>query len=134
MKVTSALERLPEFLASKRRIRETYDAAFTGLPGVEPFPLPEDRGSTCWFSGIVVDPDRQPGATEICAALREHRVEARTFWKPVHLQAPYAEAPHEDQTVGEGVWGRIVTLPCSTQLTEEEQGRVITALKGILRH
>ncbi|WP_298916273.1 DegT/DnrJ/EryC1/StrS family aminotransferase [uncultured Algimonas sp.] len=127
------LERLPKFLSAKRRIRATYDEKLAGLPGVSPFPYPNDRQSTCWFSGIVVDEAIQPSASEICDALMNRRIQARTFWKPVHLQKPFADVPCEDQSVGEGVWGRIVTLPCSTQLTAGEQNRVIETLKEILR-
>jgi len=126
------LDRLPEFLEAKRRIRRTYDDALGHISGVKAFPFPQDRSSTCWFSGVVIDEDKQPTAQEICDALMEHRIEARTFWKPVHLQKPFANAPCEDQTVGEDMWQRIVTLPCSTNLSEENQLRVITALRVIL--
>lgn len=126
------LDRLDGFLEAKRRIRRTYDEALGNLAGVSPFPYPGDRTSTCWFSGIVIDEAKQPSAQAICDALMAQRIEARTFWKPVHLQKPFAEAPCEDQSVGEGIWSRIVTLPCSTQLTEAEQSRVIDTLLTIL--
>ena len=126
------LKRLPEFLDAKRRIRRTYDEQLGNIKGVSPFPYPQDRESTCWFSGIIVDEALQPTATEICERLMDARIQARTFWKPVHLQKPFADAPCEDQSVSEGVWGRIVTLPCSTQLTESDQQRVIDTLRDIL--
>ena len=126
------LKRLPEFLGAKRRIRRTYDEQLADIDGVDPFPYPTDRESTCWFSGIVVDEALQPSATEICERLMEARIQARTFWKPVHLQKPFADAPSEDQSVGEAVWGRIVTLPCSTQLTADDQQRVVDTLRGVL--
>jgi len=126
------LNRLPSFLEAKRRIRQTYDTVLGNISGVHPFPSPQDRSSTCWFSGIVIDADKQPTAQAICDALMEQRIEARTFWKPVHLQKPYVNVPSEDHSVGEDVWTRIVTLPCSTHLTEAEQDRVNIALRSIL--
>jgi perosamine synthetase len=36
-------ERLDDFLAAKKRVRETYDSAFAGLDQAAPFPTPSDR-------------------------------------------------------------------------------------------
>jgi len=126
------LDRLPEFLEAKRLIRQTYDEAFSHIPGVSTFPSPKDRTSTCWFSGIVIDENKQPSAQAVCDALLERHIEARTFWKPVHLQKPFSDALSEAQGVGGGIWQRIVTLPCSTQLTTTDQSRVIDTLISVL--
>lgn len=126
------LQRLGGFLAAKRRIRARYDAAFADVAGVRPFPVPADGESVYWFSGLVIEDDRLPGVAELCAGLREQGVEARPFWKPVHLQAPYRQAPREGLEVTERLWQRIITLPCSTSLTDDEQDRVIDALRPLL--
>jgi len=48
------------------------------------------------------------------------------------MQVPYADTPMENCPYSEDVYKRIVTLPCSTQLTPEQQARVIHAVKEIL--
>jgi len=126
------LDRLPGFLEAKTRIRKSYDAAFAGMNGISAFPYPTDRTSTCWFSGFIVDNPELPNPTEICARLMEQNIEARVFWKPVHLQAPYADAPRTEMRATEDLWNRIVTLPCSTMLTNAQQNRVIDAVRDIL--
>lgn len=126
------LKRLPDFLEAKQRIRKTYDLAFADVKGISPFPLPADRGSTCWFSGFVVNDAALPQPEEICAKLGEKKIQARIFWKPVHMQVPFADSPMESFAVSESVWDKIVTLPCSTQLTAEQQERVIKTVKEIL--
>lgn len=126
------LDRLEDFIAVKRRIRTRYDEAITEIPGISAFPLPEDRGSTCWFSGFLVDDPALPRPPEICAELAKQNIEARIFWKPVHLQAPYMDCPCEDQSTAEALWDRIVTLPCSTMLTASDQDRVINAVRAII--
>ena len=126
------LGRLPEFLDIKRRIRARYDAAFGDVPGISPFPYPTDRESACWFSGLVLDEGHPMSAAEVCAALQARNIQARVFWKPVHLQAPYADAPRESMTRSENTYRRIVTLPCSTLLTDEVQDRVISDVVDIL--
>ncbi len=125
-------DRLEGFLATKQAIRERYDAAFSGLNSVTRFPSPHDRTSTYWFSGFVLGSRSKSLAAKICKQLNSKGIEARTFWKPVHLQVPYADAPTASQTVTDALWQRIVTLPCSTNLTEADQARVIKAVHETL--
>ena len=127
------IDRLEGFLEKKASIRRAYDNAFGDVKGVSLFPDVGADQSTYWFSGFVIDEDAPLDAPGICAALGEAGIEARPFWKPVHQQTPYLDAPRADMPVTEGLWERIVTLPCSTSLTDEEQARVIDATLGILR-
>lgn len=125
-------DRLDDFLAAKRHIRECYDRAFASRNDVAPFPAPAGRGTTYWFSGIVLERGHRLTAAQVCKGLAEHGVEARTFWKPIHLQAPYAHVPRDTQSVSEDLWTRIVTLPCSTSLTQAEIDHVIAATQSVL--
>ncbi|BAE48882.1 DegT/DnrJ/EryC1/StrS family aminotransferase [Paramagnetospirillum magneticum] len=125
------LERLEEFVAAKRRIRAAYDAAFAGRPGISPFPQPLWAESECWFSGFVLD--RAERMAALRTGLRERGVDARPFWRPMHLQPAFAEALRTPMTVTDSVWNRIVTLPCSTALTEAEQRSVVAAVEEALR-
>ncbi|MCP5042259.1 MAG: aminotransferase class I/II-fold pyridoxal phosphate-dependent enzyme [bacterium] len=120
------LERLEEFVAAKRRIAKTYDVELGSLPGVRTFPAPEWGESACWFSGIVLE-DRE--ASEAVNAMREHGIGCRPFWKPIHRQRPYADAPVFEIEVCERIHSRILTLPCSTNLTDDEQQQVIAQLR-----
>ncbi|MFN9112058.1 MAG: DegT/DnrJ/EryC1/StrS family aminotransferase, partial [Bacteroidota bacterium] len=124
------MERLDEFVAAKRRIHARYTAAWGDLPAVAAFPTRDGVESACWLSGLVLPTDRS--AAEVTASLRDRGVEARTFWQPLHRQAPYQHAPSLLRGVADAVWSRIVTLPCSTQLTDEQQHLVIAAVKAVL--
>ncbi len=64
--------------------------------------------------------------------MREKGIDARPFWKPAHLQTPYADSPRSTMNVTEDVFPRVLTLPCSTGLTEEDQAYVVKALSGIV--
>jgi dTDP-4-amino-4,6-dideoxygalactose transaminase len=126
------LERLDEFVTAKRRIRARYDQALAGLPGVKAFPQPAWAESACWFSGLVLDDPALPTARELCAELRRRDIGARTFWRPAHLQVPYRDAPRAHLPVTESTWDKVVTLPCSTQLSEVDQTLVIAAVQELL--
>lgn len=121
------MENLDRFIARKREIRRQYDKAFADLPGLSPFPAPDWAQGADWFSGFVLE---DGDATVLRAELREAGIDARPFWKPMHLQTPFVNVPRSVQHVGEGIWQKIVTLPCSTGLTETEIDQVIAAVKA----
>ncbi len=124
------LERLDEFVGAKRRIRATYDNAFAGRVGIRPFPRPAWAESECWFSGFILEQaDRLDG---LRAGLRERGIDARPFWRPMHLQPAFAQAPRSMMSVTDWIWPRIVTLPCSTGLSDADLATVISAVEGIL--
>jgi len=123
------LERLEELVGAKRRIARTYTEALADLPGVGCFPVPPWADSACWFSGVTLT-DRS--VSEAVSELKERGIGCRPFWKPIHLQAPYADAPCSELPVCDSVWNTILTLPCSTGLTTAEQEQVVEAVRAYL--
>jgi dTDP-4-amino-4,6-dideoxygalactose transaminase len=121
------MEMLDSFVATKRRIRHTYDHAFKSF--TTPFPEPSWSESACWFSGFVTDADT---ATRVRGELQEQGIDARPTWKPMHLQAPYASAPRVSLEVSDSIWGTIVTLPCSTGIRDDELDAVVRAVKAVM--
>jgi dTDP-4-amino-4,6-dideoxygalactose transaminase len=119
------LEQLDSFLDAKRRIADRYNQELTKIDRLDPFPNPDWGTSACWLSGVVV---RDRPLEPIVRALEDAGVGARSFWRPIHLQAPYRDVPCEATPYCDAVWQRILTLPCSTQLTEMDQSRVIEAV------
>ena len=66
----------------------------------------------------------------LCERLLEKGIEARSFWKPVHMQKPYENAIKSNSLeVAEHIWDKIVTLPCSTNITDSELAYVVECLK-----
>ncbi|MSP49868.1 MAG: aminotransferase class I/II-fold pyridoxal phosphate-dependent enzyme [Alphaproteobacteria bacterium] len=121
------MERWRELVGAKRRIRARYAAGLRGLNGVGMFPT--EDGSACWLSGITLGPSASP-LDQVRAKLRDAGIEARPFWRPMHLQAPYREAPVSAMPVADAIWPTVLTLPCSTGLSEADQDRVIDTIRG----
>lgn len=127
------LERAEEFVEKKREIRTFYNQTFAGQKQVSPFPVPDGVKSSCWFSGIVLNGDGKHEVRSICQELKERGIEGRTFWKPIHLQKPYENAVKAASLkTATGLWERILTLPCSTNITKEELEYVAAVVKEIL--
>ncbi len=125
------MERAEGLVGAKRRIRAVYDSELASLPGVGLFPSPSWAEGACWFSGLTLAPPA-PEPEHLREILRESGIEARPFWKPMHLQAPYLAAPRTEMPVAEALWQRVLTLPCSSHLSADDQARVIGVLKKAL--
>lgn len=123
------LERAEEFVERKRAVRRYYENNLHGLNGVSFFPEPLWAESACWFSGIVIDEKTGMDIRMICGRLRDMGIESRTFWKPVHLQQPYQNVERTPMEVTERIWNHVLTLPCSTGITEQELAITVGAVK-----
>ena len=128
------LERLGEFVSAKRCIANLYNQAFREIPGIGFLPEVSYAESACWFSGITINKPVLKDVSLLCQQMRERGIEGRTFWKPIHLQKPYGESPFASLDVTERFWFRILTLPCSTNLTEEDQRKVIAVVSELLQN
>lgn len=125
------LERVDEFVAKKRYIRNYYFEQLRDMKNISFFPRVDWAESACWFSGIVLDDRHQ--VRDLCAKLKERAIEGRTFWKPMHLQKPYCDAERSDMTVADKIWEKILTLPSSTGITDEQLEYVVSVLRDILK-
>lgn len=124
------MERLDSLLAAKRRIADRYDAAFADIAGLSPFKRAPWSRSACWYSGTVVGPDSPIAAAGLITRLNEAGIGARQFWKPMHHQAPYKGKPRGPLTMTDDLWHRVVTLPCSTGLSDIDQSFIIDTVRA----
>lgn len=116
------MARLDEFVQKKIDISQRYFSAFYHYSES----LPHIEGAIPWLSGYQTDT-----AAEDIRRLREMGIEAKPFWKPLHLQEPYKDFPRDDLPITEKIWSRIVTLPSSTTLTDAQQSRVIESVLSL---
>jgi dTDP-4-amino-4,6-dideoxygalactose transaminase len=121
------LERLDLYLARKRAIRSRYAEGLAGLPGARIIEDPAHGTGSAWVSALLLDgPER---VEELSAELGVEGIEARSFWQPIHLQPPYRSAPRCGTLEhAERVAPRVIALPSSVSLAEDEQDRVIEAV------
>lgn len=132
------LRRLPDRVAGRRRVFETYRAALDGVPGLDW--MPEASFGVCnrWLSVATVDPEATGGvdAAGVIESLNAAGCEARPVWKPMHRQPVFAGAPyspHSDaRSVSDHCFARGLCLPSGADMTEAEIGRVADALRGAL--
>jgi dTDP-4-amino-4,6-dideoxygalactose transaminase len=123
------LARLDEFVAAKHRIAARYDAAFADLPLVLP-PRIQGLDATYWLYSVMVPEADGRGRDDFLQHLNALGIGARALWRPLHAQPPFANARVVGGEVGDGLFERGLSLPCATELTDDDQTRVIEAVRS----
>lgn len=122
------LERLDLMLGVKQRIADVYDGALGGRTDLRPMPRCAWAHSNNWLYSVLCA--SRDDADRLVEHLRPAGIEARVFWEALSDQPPYAAFPRSLTGVAAGISGRVVSLPSSSTLSDEDQARVLSAAAG----
>ena len=131
------LETLEERVAARRAVYERYHRAMSGIEGIEFMSEALFGRATYWLTALTVNPERcGVNRDDIIEALEIENIEARPVWKPMQLQPLYNRYryyEHEEGiSVSERLFNNGLCLPSGSNLTIEEQTRVISIMSSIL--
>lgn len=131
------IEVLDERVAQRRANFDRYEEAFAHIPGVSFQPELNDTKSNRWLTALTIDPEiTGVDRTDIIKRLEEENIEARPVWKPMHLQPLFEGVtyyPHEEgNSVSDRLFEHGICLPSGSNMTEEQQGKVIGVLNEFL--
>ncbi len=121
------LERLDEMVATKKQIAARYDLVLAGRNDLVPMPRRPWAESSCWHYGVLAASEHD--ARALVAHLAARAIEARIFWRSLGMQKPWRNARRTLTGVSQRLSGRVVVLPCSTHIREDELDRVVAALE-----
>ncbi len=107
------MEKLPEFLAAKRRLAERYLEVFDGVAGARIFREPAGARGNYWLNTLILDGEVAPERDRLLAELHAHGVRSRPLWTPMHLLPMYRECPRARLDVAEDMHARCINLPSS---------------------
>ena len=127
------LECFEQFLTRKRSILARYNMEFSKYSG-SAFPDNRDSLTSAWVSGIVLPSQKEFNTQEFKSYLFEHGVEARSFWKPMHLQSPFSESVMSTVNISNDFYSRIIILPNSTSLTENDEDQVVKTVHNYFQN
>ena len=127
------MEELPEFIRRKQRNYEHYLREFEGFPYGSLMPFREDTSSNKWFYSLCIDRDAVSASMrDIITALGEKGIQTRAIWGLINEQKPYEGEETYRLEKAPYYASRILNLPCSTQITEEEILTVCREVKKLL--
>lgn len=117
------LQRLDENNGARRAIRERYDEAFGDLGWLRlPPEAPDSRSS--WH----IYPIQLERRDALIAHLKSKNIAPGVHYFPLHLH-PYYKNRESACPKAEGLWKRILTLPCFPDMTDHELERVVEAVR-----
>jgi aminotransferase in exopolysaccharide biosynthesis len=118
------LEQLPAFIAKKQQIAARYDTAFAGRADLVVPPRTAWATPTFWLYSV-----RSHKRDELMHHLATNGIESRPIWTPVHTMPMYRAVPRVGGEHAEQLAAEALSIPCSVGRTDEQQTRVIEALR-----
>ena len=124
------LRKLDEIVARRRAIGARYHESLGDIPGVV-FAADPPRCTTNFQSFWMLLP-AGAGRDSMLASLLERGISARRGIMASHLEPAYAGHPHGDLSVTERLTRESLILPIFHVMTDEEQDRVIDAVRDLV--
>ncbi len=127
------MEELPEFIRRKQKNYKLYEELFADYPLAELLPFREGTCSNMWLYSLKIDRTRiRTGMRDIIAGLEKEGIQTRAIWGLINEQDPYRAEDTFCLEKAPFYADRVLNIPCSTQITEEEIHTVTAAIKNVL--
>jgi len=110
------LEKLPEYLDSKRRLFKHYQEAFRDIAEISLFVEPEVSHSNYWLQALLLEGSTVSQRDSILEATNSAGLMTRPAWSLLHNLSPFQNCPHAPLPIAESLEQRIVNLPSSPGL------------------
>lgn len=131
---TEQIDQLEDFINIKIRNHKRYKEAIEKIEGLELMPFNKNTRSNHWFYSLLVDKEKYGlNKDELLMKLNEENIQSRPIWGLIHQQKPYLNNEVYEMEKSLYYIDRILNIPCSTNLTEEEVDIVIRKLKELKR-
>lgn len=128
------MEELPDFIRRKQKNYELYKELFEDFDYGKLMPFREGTDSNKWFYSINIDRNRiKASMREIIVACHDKGFETRAIWGLINEQKPYFGEETYKLEKAPYYASRILNIPSSTQITENEIRYVASEVKEILR-
>lgn len=133
----SQFHRLEEFVQHRRKIAKIYDAGLGKIPRVTSIEVPSEVKSNYYKYAALLDEGVDRATTK--KELKERyavSLSGEVYELPCHLQPVFKDRggyKEGDYPVAEDLCRRMICLPISAVITEEEAEYVIDSLRRVLR-
>ena len=128
---------LKERIAARRRVFDNYVKAFSDMEEFHFMPEPEWSCSNRWLTTLLIDQKSSVTPLNVIDELAKFNIESRPVWKPMHLQPVFSGCSYwrheEEHDVCAYLFERGLCLPSGSNLTEEQQERVINVVRAAMK-
>ncbi len=127
------MEELPEFIRRKQHNYELYKRAFKDFKYATLMPFRDGTSSNKWFYSLCIKRNYITATMrDIIIALHDKGIETRAIWGLINEQKPYLGEVTYKLEKAPYYAARILNIPASTQITEEEIAYVAKTVKELL--
>ena len=127
------MEELPEFIKRKQKNYELYKRLFDRFEYGFLMPFRKGTSSNKWFYSICIDRNKVTASMrEIIIACHENGFETRAIWGLINEQKPYLSDETYKLDKAPYYANRVLNIPSSTQITDDEIRFVAEKVKDIL--
>lgn len=114
------LERLEEFISIKRQNYELYKLLFNDSEEMKILEFNEDLRPNYWFYSLHTNKSDINDLVSLVYRLEEKNISVRPIWQLNHTQKPYKECFSMPMSISSYYYNRVLNLPCSSNLTQED--------------
>lgn len=123
------LEQLETFIAVKERNYLKYKNELEKTDGLTIAKFREGTRTNYWFYALLCEKPYKYTSRELMKYLSDNKVQSRPVWGLIHEQKPYVGSYTYKIEKAKFYWDRILNLPCSTNLSEQDVERVIALIR-----
>jgi pyridoxal phosphate-dependent aminotransferase EpsN len=129
---------LDDRVQARRRIFSNYTEELSNIPSITFMPELANTFSNRWLTALTFD-EKVLGisAISLIQKLEKENIEARLVWKPLHMQPIFKNMNYYQHNatnnVSESLFKKGICLPSGSNLTQNEQERVINCIKRCIR-
>lgn len=121
------LRKLNFILARKAEIADQYRQVLETIPGISlRHPIP-GYADVCWLFSLIIEPKFPMSRDALIAYLRDHNIDSRPFFVPLHLLPMYNNGIYLPVSVFLGQNG--LSLPSSPCLTSQEIEYIVSVIQ-----
>ncbi len=121
------LEQMPIFLRRKKEINDFYRSSLRENQEIVFQKINQNVKCNYWL--FTINHHRQ---REVISQMTNHGIQVRPFWMPMNRLKMFKNSLYvSEKDVSFEVYRKSVSLPCSTNITDQELERVVKVLKSI---
>jgi UDP-4-amino-4,6-dideoxy-N-acetyl-beta-L-altrosamine transaminase len=129
---SSQMARLDEFVIKRNELTKRYDRLLVDLPLILPWQSPEGCSAFHLYVVRVDNTKTKATRSQMFVALRAANIGVNVHYIPLHTQPYYRRMGFTEGMFPavEQYYNESISLPMYSAMTEEQQDRVISVLKG----
>ena len=127
------LERIEDFIASKRHIAAFYQRELGNVMGLKVCEEKEWAFSTYWLSWILLQEGFGKKRQEVLEQLNSEGIQARSFFIPLHLLPPYKGYQAYRMDMAQSLYENGINIPSHVGLTDEDLHLIVSAIRNMAK-